>query len=668
MKNNDAVRHTILLALTGVLITALIGYVLNNTHNTYKRNLPYVKLGDYLKNTTTQAHLWFEEALSGDESVNYEKDVVKLLTDSKVLLQKAMDGEETEIGKFWKTDDEETLAILKQSIIDVENFIEAANSRWESNKNGGYQSEEPVIVEEIVTDSTTVDSTATEPAPVATEAETGQAGGDLDKQFDASYQNLQVTFDLLVDHVSKKVDFDSKFLVFLSWITGILIFGIFVALSFLVYRLLNRNQKLATDSKTKLEEELSRVATLSEFIEAVSSGNYSISINSTDSLSERLISMRDTLRNKAEEDERRNWATAGLAQIGEILRSSENISTLYDNIITFVVKYTKSNQGGLFLVNEDNDDDHFLELVSCYAFERKKFITKRVELGQGLIGQCYHEGATIHLREIPEEYVHITSGLGGANPKSLIVIPMRVNDKVYGVIEIASFKQYQDFEIELLEKFAESIGSSVSSIRINDNTRLLLEKTQQQTEEMRAQEEEMRQNMEELEATQEEMRRKETHVQDLLEAERQQNEENKKMFNKLSERERVLALTTILSEADGYGTITYVNDKLCQVAKYTREEMMGKGHNLFRHPDMPPELFKIVWDTIKNQKKVFRGIIKNKAKDGTHYWVDSTIVPILENGVFVKYISARYHITDDQLALTLYNKQAEKLGLPLLSA
>jgi PAS domain S-box-containing protein len=675
MKNNDAVRYTILLALTGVLITALIGYVLNNTHNTYKRNLPYVKLGDYLKNTTTKAHLWFEEALSGDESISYEKDVLKLLTDSRGLLQKAMDGEETEIGKFWKTDDEETLAILKQSIIDVENFIEAANSRWESNKNGNSQVVEEVVVEEIAMDSTLTDSTATDStdaAPVEPTAETDTqnagAGGDLDQQFDASYENLQATFGLLVDHVSKKVNADSNFLVFLSWITGILIFGIFVALSFLVYRLLNRNQKLATDSKAKLEEELNRVGTLSEFIEAVSRGNYSISINATDSLTERLISMRDTLRNKAEEDERRNWATTGLAQIGEILRASDNINTLYDNIITFVVKYTKSNQGGLFLVNEETEEDHFLELVSCYAFERKKFITKRVELGQGLIGQCYHEGARIHLREIPEEYVTITSGLGGSNPTSLIVIPMRVNDKVYGVIELASFKEYQDFEIELVEKFAESIGASVSSIRINDNTRLLLEKTQQQTEEMRAQEEEMRQNMEELEATQEEMRRKERHVQDLLDAEKNQNEESKKLFNRLSERERVLALTTILSEADGYGAITYVNDKLCEVSKFTREELMGKGHNIFRHPDMPPELFKILWDTIKNQKKVFRGIVKNRAKDGTHYWVDATIVPILENGVFVKYISSRYHITNDQLALTLYNKQAEKLGLSLLSA
>jgi putative methionine-R-sulfoxide reductase with GAF domain len=185
------------------------------------------------------------------------------------------------------------------------------------------------------------------------------------------------------------------------------------------------------------------------------------------------------------------------------------------------VKYVNSNQGGLFLINDDSENDPYLELVSCYAFERKKFIVKRIDFGQGLVGQCYLEGARIHLRKIPEGYVHITSGLGGTNPNSLLVIPMKVNDKSYGVIELASFRKYEEHEIVLVEKFAESIAAAVSSVKINESTRILLEKTQQQAEEMRSQEEEMRQNMEELSATQEEMLRKEreyiNRIQDLEE-------------------------------------------------------------------------------------------------------------------------------------------------------
>lgn len=480
-----AVRYTILLAITGVVISLLVLYVSQNMQNTYEQNLPYVNLGDNLKNRATKAHLWFEKAMEGDASIDFDKDVILMLTSSRNILQGVYDGKETELGTFTITD-EETSVILKKAIIGVDNFITSARKHWDFKKQNSYN----------VNDSTI--------------AESGEsAGGKLDQEFDAAYEELQGTFDTLVDRVSKKVKADSSFLAILSWVSVALIFGIFVMLCFFVFRILRSNEKLALEGDRKLDDETKRVERLSSFIESVSTGNYSIDIDSTDELSNKLINMRDTLRSNAEEDKRRNWATSGLAQIGEILRSSDNTKELYDNIIKFVVKYVKSNQGGLFLLNDDQEHDHYLELVSCYAFERKKFIQKRVDLGQGLVGQCYMEGARIHLLKIPEGYVHITSGLGGTNPSSLLVIPMKVNDKTYGVIELASFQKYEEHEIVLVEKFAENIAAAVSSVKINESTRILLEKTQQQAEEMRSQEEEMRQNMEELSATQEEMLRKE---------------------------------------------------------------------------------------------------------------------------------------------------------------
>lgn len=485
MKKSMAIRYTLSLAAMGFIITLLVVYVNQNMQNTYEQNLPYVNLGDNLKNRTTKGHLWFEEAMAGDASVDFEKDVIQLFTSSRDILQGAYDGKETELGAF-KLSDEETQAILKEAILGVENLSASAHQRWDFKQ----QSASAVI------DSTTID--------------TGEsAGGKLDQEFDAAYEALQVTFDKLVEHVNKKVKADSSFLSILSWVSVVLIFVIFAVLCFFVYRIMRSNEKLAAEGERKLEEETKRVEKLSNFIQSVSTGNYTIEIDSTDELSAKLISMRDTLRNNADEDQRRNWATSGLAEIGEILRSSDNTKELYDNIIKFVVKYVNNNQGGLFLLNDDNEHDPYLELVSCYAFERKKFIQKRVDLGQGLVGQCYLEGARIHLQKIPDGYVHITSGLGGTNPNSLLIIPMKVNDKTYGVIELASFRKYNEHEIVLVEKFAESIGAAVSSVKINESTRILLEKTQQQAEEMRSQEEEMRQNMEELSATQEEMLRKE---------------------------------------------------------------------------------------------------------------------------------------------------------------
>lgn len=260
-----------------------------------------------------------------------------------------------------------------------------------------------------------------------------------------------------------------------------------------------------------LQQEKDRNQVLAHFMEAISAGDYQTELPdiNDEALTAKLNAMRDKLRSSAEEEARRNRAATGLAQVGEILRSTNNSAELYDRIIKFVVTFTKSNQGGLFLHREEEGGNQYLELVAAYAFERKKFITKRIDVGQGLVGQCFLEAERIYLTKVPDDYVHITSGLGEANPNCILLVPLKTDDRVMGVMELASFTVYDEHEIELIEKFAGSIATTLATVQINENTRMLLEHTQQQAEEMRAQEEEMRQNMEELAATQEEMARKE---------------------------------------------------------------------------------------------------------------------------------------------------------------
>jgi methyl-accepting chemotaxis protein len=139
--------------------------------------------------------------------------------------------------------------------------------------------------------------------------------------------------------------------------------------------------------------------------------------------------------------------------------------------------------------------------------------------------------------------------------------------------------------------------------------------------------------------------------------------ESKKTDIKMETKE--IRQATLLSETDVYGTIIFVNDDFCNVAKYSRDQLMGKPHNIIRHPDMPKKLFKVMWDTIM-QGRVFRGIIKNRASDGSHYWVRSTIMPILDNNKkVIRYVGVRYHITDDTFAQELYNAQVRQLELNL---
>jgi methyl-accepting chemotaxis protein len=248
------------------------------------------------------------------------------------------------------------------------------------------------------------------------------------------------------------------------------------------------------------------------FAKQIGEGNLSASftaLSEKDELGHSLITMRNNLININQDSQRREWATNGLAKIGEILRTNfANSEELFDSIIRFVVQYTHSNQGGLFLLNEDSEEK-YLTLAACYAYERKKFLEKQVQIGEGLIGQCFLEQEVIYMTTVPKGYIQITSGLGQAIPSAVVLMPLKVNNSIVGVIELASLKSYQAHERELLQKFAESIASTILSVRVNDRTKQLLEQSQQQAEEMKAQEEEMRQNMEELSATQEEMARKE---------------------------------------------------------------------------------------------------------------------------------------------------------------
>ncbi len=117
----------------------------------------------------------------------------------------------------------------------------------------------------------------------------------------------------------------------------------------------------------------------------------------------------------------------------------------------------------------------------------------------------------------------------------------------------------------------------------------------------------------------------------------------------LQVRTAIMDVTSIVSEADKKGDILSVNEKFLQVSKYPRHELIGHGHNTTRHPDMPKEVFKQMWQTI-GRGEIFRGVVKNRAKDGTPYYVDAVIAPILgENGKPMKYLGVRYDITEAEI-------------------
>jgi len=268
---------------------------------------------------------------------------------------------------------------------------------------------------------------------------------------------------------------------------------------------------------------------VSDFTVAIGKGNFDIEfkpLSEEDALGLSVVEMRDELQKAKEEEEKRqeevqqrNWSSQGVALFSDILRKyNDDMETLSYEVISNMVRYTNSNQGGIFIVNDNDRDKPFLEMTSCYAYDRQKFLKKRIEVGEGLVGRCYQEQEKIYLTEIPTDYIKITSGLGDNNPSCLLLIPLAYNDNIFGIMEIASFNEYQEFEIEFIERIGESIAATISSVKANIQTAILLEQSQQQAEEMSSQEEEMRQNMEELRATQEQSSRREEELSKEVEA------------------------------------------------------------------------------------------------------------------------------------------------------
>jgi methyl-accepting chemotaxis protein len=313
-------------------------------------------------------------------------------------------------------------------------------------------------------------------------------------------------------------------------------------------------------------------------------------LSEEDVLGKSLLEMRDSLIRAKEdeekrkvEDDKRRWANEGLAKFADILRqNNDNLETLATEIIMNLVNYLNANQGGVFILNDDDKEHIHLSMLSAFAFDRRKFLQKTFELGEGLVGNCAIEKRTIFMTSLPQDYIEITSGLGGANPNCLLITPLKLEDTVLGVLEIASFNVFEKHEIEFIEKLAESIASTLSTVRINIRTSELLERSQQQAEEMAAQEEEVRQNMEELQATQEESARKSVEMEGLIEA---------------------LNISSYVIEYDLEGYIQNVNDNYLSLVGLSKPEVVGTHHSgNMEFTDQQQEDYDKFWKDLRSGK------------------------------------------------------------------
>ena len=140
-----------------------------------------------------------------------------------------------------------------------------------------------------------------------------------------------------------------------------------------------------------------------------------------------------------------NWITNGIATLSALKRNDNDRTSYCKRILQELIQYLEANQGAIYLVSEAGESDGWLELTAAYAYTKKNSASERINIGDGLIGQAYYEKEIIYLCNLPRDYMKIASGLGEAHPESICIVPLVLEQKVHGVIEIASFKKLAPF-------------------------------------------------------------------------------------------------------------------------------------------------------------------------------------------------------------------------------
>jgi methyl-accepting chemotaxis protein len=285
--------------------------------------------------------------------------------------------------------------------------------------------------------------------------------------------------------------------------------------------LLVRSTEEIGKTKSAFNQLLERMKVATDFATAVGQGNLHAKYSgqfSNDILAQSMIRMQEQLEEANAKQHVINWTTTGVAQLNDILKNdSADVKTIGNLILATLANYLNANQGALYLLQE-TESKEILEVISTYASTKEKLKEQRIEIGEGLVGQCYLDKAPIILTEVPKTYIKITSGLGETIPRFLILMPLLIQGKVMGVLELASLKLFKEYEIDFLKRVSENIAALLSNRKSTAETVRLLNDAREQAQLLSSQAEEIQQNAEEMQAIQDQMSRDKKELENEVDA------------------------------------------------------------------------------------------------------------------------------------------------------
>ena len=214
-----------------------------------------------------------------------------------------------------------------------------------------------------------------------------------------------------------------------------------------------------------------------------------------DNVNEMIDNLRETTRKNSDQD----WLKTNLAKFTRLLQGQRDLTAVSTMVLSELAPLINGQHGVFYLLDESMPESPTLKLLSAYAFNERKNLSREWRLGEGIVGQCAYEKQRILLTNVPANYIEITSGLGEALPLNIVVLPIIFENKVRAVIEIASFTLFSQIHQTFLDQLSESIGIVLNTIEANMRTEELLKQSQSLATELGSQQEELRQTNEELE-------------------------------------------------------------------------------------------------------------------------------------------------------------------------
>lgn len=380
-----------------------------------------------------------------------------------------------------------------------------------------------------------------------------------------------------------------------------------------------------------------------EFATQIGDSNFNtqlVALSSNDELGNALIQMQQKLKQVADEDAKRNWIVQGEAHFSEVIRTSDTLEKLAENLINVLPKYLNAHQGAFFTFWEDNLS---ISLTASYAYSELQK-SRTFKLGEGFIGQSIKTKEFIFIQDIPTDYIVLTSGLGEARPKALMVIPLIYNELVHGAIEIASLNTFSDLHIAFAKRLSQIIGAALANLKNKTQTLKLLEEAQNLSHQLQHKQQELMEKNQLMSQTQEK-----------LIASQQE----------LSAQINALNNAAIVSESKPNAEITFVNQQFLETYQFRREDIIGRTYAILNSDFHDNGFFKNLWDTIL-AGNVWKGEIKNKAKNHQFVWLAMTITPVLNaQKQILKFITVQFDITkqklqEEQIRLALEESMAQE--------